>query len=203
MAIMGISLLAFFLTPAKSATDIQLIGGFQEADFWNVFAIFFPAVTGIMAGANMSGDLLEPRKSLVRGTMSSILVTMGIYIALAYFLAKVATPEELRANQMIMVDKALWGPAVAMGIIGATLSSALGSMIGAPRVLQALAAQRTIPFNVTIGHKTKRNEPRNAIIITGFLIELALLSGNLDVLASLITMFFLITYGMLNLVVFI
>lgn len=88
------------------------------------------------------------------------------------------------------------------GIMGATLSSALGSMLGAPRILQALAEQRTVPFHTILVKKTKTNEPRNAIIFTGFFIELALLTGNLDALASLITMFFLITYGMLNLVVF-
>ncbi|NIO80006.1 MAG: Na-K-Cl cotransporter, partial [Candidatus Aminicenantes bacterium] len=101
------------------------------------------------------------------------------------------------------VDKALWGPAVIAGIMGATLSSALGSMLGAPRILQALAEQKTVPFYKVFAVKTRSNEPRNAIIFTGIIVEVALIMGNLDFLASLITMFFLITYGMLNLVVFI
>lgn len=203
MAIIGLSLLSFFFTPAKPVSDFVLIGNFENANFWLVFAIFFPAVTGIMAGANMSGDLKKPRRSIPLGTMTSIGVTLIIYIGIAYVLSVVSTPEELRSNQMIMVDKAFWGPAIIAGIMGATLSSALGSMLGAPRILQALAEQKTIPFHSVFAAKTKRNEPRNAIILTGIVIEVALIVGSLDVLATLITMFFLITYGMLNLVVFI
>lgn len=203
MVIIGLSLLSFFLSPAKPLPDILTFGKFQDASFWKVFAIFFPAVTGIMAGANMSGDLKDPRRAIPIGTMSSIVVTMLIYIGLAYFLARVATPEELRTNQMIMVDKAFWGPAVIAGIMGATLSSALGSMLGAPRVLQALAEQRTVPFSGIFAMKTTGNEPRNAIIFTGVIVEIALIFGSLNFLATLITMFFLVTYGMINLVVFI
>lgn len=203
MAIIGISLVSFFLTPAEPNPNFVFIGKFEDGNFWMVFAIFFPAVTGIMAGANMSGDLKDPRRSIPLGTMSSIFVTMIIYIGLAYVLAKVGTPGELRGDQMIMVDKARWGAVIILGIMGATLSSALGSMLGAPRILQALAEQKTVPAHHFLRKKTKSNEPRNAIIFTGIIIELALILGNLDYLASLITMFFLITYGMLNMVVFI
>ncbi|MBL7092697.1 Na-K-Cl cotransporter [candidate division KSB1 bacterium] len=203
MAIMGLSLLSFFFTPEKPVADFVLIGKFENANFWQVFAIFFPAVTGIMAGANMSGDLKDPRRSIPLGTMSSIFITMVLYIVLAYVLTRISSPEELRSNQMIMVDKAFWGPVVIAGIMGATLSSALGSMLGAPRVLQALSEQKTVPFHSIFAAKTKANEPRNAIIFTGIVIEIALILGDLNFLASLITMFFLITYGMLNLVVFI
>lgn len=203
MTIMGLSILSFFLTPAKPTSEFTLIGNFEGGGFWYVYAIFFPAVTGIMAGANMSGDLKNPRRAIPLGTMSSIMLTMVIYISLAYLLSRIGTPGELRSNQMFMVDKAFWGPAVIAGIMGATLSSALGSMLGAPRVLQALAEQKTVPFHHFFSAKTKTNEPRNAIIFTGIIIEVSLILGNLDFLAALITMFFLITYGMLNLVVFI
>ncbi len=203
MTVIGISLLSFFLTPAEPVSNFVLIGNFDDGNFWIVFAIFFPAVTGIMAGANMSGDLQNPRRSIPLGTLSSIFVTMVIYIGIAYVVSIVCSPTELRSNQMIMVDKAIWGPAVIAGIMGATLSSALGSMLGAPRILQALAKQKTVPFHKFFSVKTKKNEPRNAILFTGVVIEFALITGNLDYLASLITMFFLITYGMLNLVVFI
>jgi solute carrier family 12 sodium/potassium/chloride transporter 2 len=202
MAVVGVSIISFWLTPATPVVETAYIGNFEDAGFWQVFAIFFPAVTGIMAGANMSGDLRDPRRSIPLGTMGSIVVTMIIYIGLAYMLAVVSTPEEMRTNQMIMVDKALWGPAVLVGIMGATLSSALGSMLGAPRLLQALAEQKLVPFHQSMSAKTASNEPRNAIVVTGVIILIALLLGNLDALASLITMFFLITYGTLNLVVF-
>lgn len=202
MTLMGVSILSFWMTPAEPVAEFVWLGNFEDASFWRVFAIFFPAVTGIMAGANMSGDLKNPRRAIPLGTISSVIVTMLIYIGIAFVAGTVGTPEELRTNQMIMVDKALWGPAVLAGIMGATLSSALGSMLGAPRLLQALAEQKTVPFHRILAARTATNEPRNAIIVTGVFIEIALLTGNLDYLASLITMFFLITYGTLNLVVF-
>ncbi|GAB4171069.1 MAG: amino acid permease [Calditrichia bacterium] len=202
MSIMALSLFSFFVTPAPQIDSVPLIGSFQSADFWTTFAIFFPAVTGIMAGANMSGDLKDPKKAIPLGTMLAILVTMFIYIALAIVLAHIGTPEELVGNQLIMVEKAKWPNLVLAGLLGATFSSALGSMLGAPRILQALAEQKTIPFHHIFARKAANNEPRNAIIFTGILIELSLILGNLNYLASLITMFFLITYGMLNLVVF-
>lgn len=202
MSVIALSLLSFFFTPAQPVEEFVWIGSFEDAGFWTVFAIFFPAVTGIMAGANMSGDLKNPRKAIPTGTMSAIFVTMIVYIGLAYMITRVATPFELRNNQMIMVDKSLWGPIVLAGIMGATFSSALGSMLGAPRILQALSEQKTVPLHKFFARKTKSNEPRNASIFTGAIIVVALLLGSLDFLATLITMFFLITYGMLNMVVF-
>ncbi|MBN1348063.1 Na-K-Cl cotransporter [candidate division KSB1 bacterium] len=203
IAIIALSILSFILTPSEPVEKVVLIGSFEDANFWHVFAIFFPAVTGIMAGANLSGDLKNPRKSIPVGTLASIGVTLLIYIGLAYVSARFISLSELRENQMAMVSHALWGPAVTAGILAATFSSALGSMLGAPRILQALAEQRTVPFHQFFVKKTKSNEPRNALIFTAIAIEIALLLGSLDLLASLITMFFLITYGMLNLVVFI
>jgi len=203
MAIIGLSLLSFLLTPAKPVGELTLVGNFADGGFFRVFAVFFPAVTGIMAGASLSGDLKDPRRSIPLGTMSAILVTMLIYLGLAYILGRIATPQELRTNQLIMVDKALWGPLVIAGLMGATLSSALGSILGAPRTLQAMAEQKIVPFSRIFARKSRSNEPHHAIIVTGVIVEVCLLTGNLNSLATLITMFFLITYGMINLVVFI
>ncbi len=203
MAIIGLSLLSFFLTPAEPNRTTILVGSFEDANFWSVFAIFFPAVTGIMAGANLSGDLENPRKSIPLGTLTAIGVTFLIYVTIAVVAAKFIPAEELRRNQMAMVDFAIWGPLVIMGILAATFSSALGSMVGAPRILQALAEQKTIPYSRFLADRTAGGEPRNAILFTGSIIAIALLLGNLNALAALITMFFLITYGMLNIVVFI
>ncbi len=203
LAIIAISILAFVFTPEPTNKNVEVIGTFKDAGFWAVFAIFFPAVTGIMAGANLSGDLKNPRKAIPVGTLSAIGVTLVIYIGLAYFVSLVGTSEELRTNQMIMVERAFSPALVLMGILAATFSSALGSMIGAPRILQALAVNKSIPLYQFFGKKTKQGEPRNAIVFTGGVIVIALVFGSLDALASLITMFFLITYGTLNLVVFI
>ena len=115
--------------PGSPENDFQGIG------FWVVFAVFFPASTGIMAGANMSGDLKNPKKSIPIGTMGAIGLSLVIYLLLAYWLAASATTEELISNYTVMIDKAYWGPPVLAGLLGATFSSALSSIVGAPRIL--------------------------------------------------------------------
>ncbi len=202
MGIIALSLLSVAFMPVASDADFILVGEFEDAGFWEIFAIFFPAVTGIMAGANMSGDLKDPRRSIPAGTLSAIGVTFLIYVTLAYLLAQRISLGELRGNQMAMMDHALWSPLVTAGILAATFSSALGSMVGAPRILQALSAEKSVPFNAIFSKKTANNEPRNATIFTAVIIEIAIVAGNLDTLASLLTMFFLITYGTLNSIVF-
>jgi len=203
MAVISLSLFSIFLTPSEANADFALLGSFEKAGFWRVFAIFFPAVTGIMAGANLSGELKNPRRAIPVGTLSAIAVTTVIYVSLAYMTARHIPPGELVNNQMALVDHARWSSLVIAGILTATFSSALGSMVGAPRILQALAEQKTVPFHRVFAAKSSNNEPRNAIIFTAVVVELSIMAGNLDALASLITMFFLITYGTLNLVVFI
>ncbi len=203
MVIIGLSLLSVVLTPSQPNPEFVLVGNFEDTGFWQVFAIFFPAVTGIMAGANMSGELQRPRRAIPLGTMSAIGVTMVIYLGLAYVTARYIPSAELRSNQMALVDHSRWAPLVLAGILAATFSSALGSMVGAPRVLQALAQQRTVPFHRFFSARAADGEPRNATIFTGGVIIAAIFMGNLNSLAAFITMFFLITYGTLNLVVFI
>lgn len=203
MVIIGLSIFSFLLSEPQNIHLSPKVGTFNDAGFWEVFAIFFPAVTGIMAGANLSGDLKNPRKAIPQGTLSAILVTMVIYLGLAIALAEYISPEELRSNQMAMVDHSYIPELVLAGILAATFSSALGSVIGAPRILQALAEQKSVPASRFFVVKSKNNEPRNAMAFTSFIILTALLFGNLNALASLITMFFLITYGTLNIVVYI
>ena len=202
MGIIGLSLLSFFLTPNKPNPEIALLGNFGDGGFWASFAIFFPAVTGIMAGSNMSGELMNPRRSIPLGTLSSIGVAMIVYISLAYMSARFIPMSELQTNFTAMVDNALWPSLVLCGILAATFSSALASLVGAPRILSALAEQKTVPFYKLFSAKAANNEPRNATIFTGVIVLASILIGDLNALASLITMFFLITYGTLNLVVF-
>jgi amino acid transporter len=203
LVIIALSILSFFLTPNDRLDTYYLIGKFEDANFWQVFAIFFPAVTGIMAGANLSGELKNPRKAIPLGTMSAIGVTLVIYISLAYALTIFIPSGELRSDQMAIVTNSRIAILVILGILAATFSSALGSIVGAPRILQALASEKTIPFNQFFEKRTSKGEPRNAIAFTSLIIVVALFLGNLDSLATLITLFFLITYGTLNLVVFI
>lgn len=176
---------------------------FSGTSFWMVFAVFFPAATGIMAGANMSGELKDPRRNIPLGTMSAIGVSLVIYLLLAYWLARSATAEELQSNYTIMVDLAAWGPAVVAGLLGATFSSGLASLVGAPRILQALGEHGILPRGRWLARRTARGEPRNAVMLTGGLVLAALMLRDLNVIAPLITLFFLIAYAMINVVVFI
>ncbi|MCA9985357.1 MAG: amino acid permease, partial [Anaerolineales bacterium] len=151
--IVGFSLFAILLAsfpiegrPGLTETPV-FWGEFQDANFWQTFAVFFPAVTGIMVGISLSGSLREPRRDIPIGTMSAIGVTMVIYLSLAYWLARAAPMDVLRENTTILVDKAFYDWAILAGMLGATFSSALGSLVAAPRVIQALALYDILPFS--------------------------------------------------------
>ncbi|TYP93352.1 transporter, cation-chloride cotransporter (CCC) family [Fodinibius salinus] len=176
---------------------------FQGVSFWVVFAVLFPAATGIMAGANMSGELKNPKKSIPLGTLSAIAISYVIYMASGYWMARVAPVDELVSNYNVMIDYALWAPAVLGGLLGATFSSALASIVGAPRILQALGEHKIFPGGDMFAKLAENGEPRNAILLTGGLVLATLLLRDLNTIAPLITMFFLITYMMINMVVFI
>jgi solute carrier family 12 (sodium/potassium/chloride transporter), member 2 len=216
MAVIGASLVSVAAAAATGSMQydvahVGLVGsfagspedGFTGTSFWVVFAVFFPAATGIMAGANMSGDLKDPRRSIPVGTLSAIGVSLVIYLMLAYWLARSATPEELVSDYTIMMEKAYWGPAVLAGLLGATFSSALASLVGAPRVLQALGEHSILPRGAWLAQRTPKGEPRHAVYVTAGIVIAALLLRDLNTIAPLITMFFLITYAMINFVVFV
>ena len=211
LAVVALSLVSVFLASFPLAGRVGLTvtpvlwGSFGQRPFWATFAVFFPAVTGIMAGISLSGNLRDPRRSIPLGTMGAIGVTMAIYLALAIWLARAATSDELLNTSTIMVDKAFVGWFVLAGMLGATFSSALGSLVAAPRVMHALAVYRIVPYSRFFGQATAKGEPRPAMFataVTGFVaLLIALAGGGLDQVAEIITMFFLITYAMLNLVV--
>ena len=213
LAVVGFSLFAIMLGSFPTAQqpglvhDPQIWGSFRDGNFWEIFAVFFPAVTGIMAGISLSGNLKNPQRSIPKGTMIAVGLTMIIYLFLTYWLARVATPDELINNTTIMVDKAYFGWAILAGLLGATFSSALGSLLAAPRVMQALGKHGVIPFGDFFAQETVDGEPRQAMIATGIVALaatlFALVGGGLNAIAPLITMFFLITYFMLNAVVLI
>ena len=211
MAVIVASLVSIFLAPdflsGAAARGVQLWGsypgspedGFRGTDFWLVFAVFFPAATGIMAGANMSGELRDPRRSIPLGTLSAIAVSVVVYIALAVWTARTATPDELVSNYTVMIDKAFYGPVVVAGLLGATFSSALTSLVGAPRIMQALGKDKLVLGGGWLA-KASGGEPRRAMLVTGVIVLAALLLRDLNVIAPMITMFFLITYAVINVV---
>ncbi|NNF85901.1 MAG: Na-K-Cl cotransporter, partial [Winogradskyella sp.] len=176
---------------------------FSGSSFWVVFAVFFPAATGIMAGANMSGELKNPKQSIPSGTLWAIGVSFVIYMALAFWISRSATEDELLTNYYIMVDKAYFGPLIIAGILGATFSSALASIVGSSRILFAMGEHKVLPYSNLLAGTSKNGQPRNAMLVTGVLIFFTLLLRNLNAVAPLVTLFFLITYAMINIVVII
>ncbi len=205
LAVMAAALASFYagavamLSPAVLQQNVgpDYAGG---QSFFTMFALFFPAVTGIMAGANMSGDLKDPGRMIPRGTLAAIGVTGVVYVTMALLLASVRSGDALVENNLVVKEVA-WSPhLITAGVFAATLSSALSSMMGAPRILQAFARDGIFrwlaPFAVASG---RRPEPRSAIILTFAISQVCVTLGDLDTIAPLITMAFLITYGTLNL----
>lgn len=199
MGAIGLSLLSLiFGSPAEPSTTLPTAQ--DTAGFWVVFAVFFPAVTGIMAGVNMSGDLKDPGRSIPYGTLAAIGVGYVIYMAIPFLLVNRATPDELIADPMIMRRISFWGDAIIMGVWGATLSSAVGSILGAPRVLQALARDGVLPPIMRfLGQGSGADdEPRIGTAFTFALAVVTVILADLNIVAPILTMFFLTTYGVLN-----
>ncbi len=202
MVLIGLSLVSLVLGSPLEESQIELWGvpAAQSVGFWQVFAIFFPAVTGIMTGVNMSGDLKDPARSIPKGTFMAVGVGYVIYMLLPIILAGRADAATLVEDPLIMQRIAIWGGAILLGIWGATLSSATGSLLGAPRVLQALANDKILPqwagfFSKVVG---KEKIPRAATLFTIALTLVTVYFGNLNLIAPVLTMFFLTTYAVLN-----
>jgi amino acid transporter len=173
------------------------------ANWVDMFALFFPAATGITVGAAMSGSLAAPKRSIPRGTLAAVAVSFTLYAGFAFWYAAVGTSETLRQNYTIMVDAAAWGPGILIGLMASTFTATVSSVIAAPRVLHALAQFNVLPGSSYLVAGAKNGEPRRALAVTGVIAGLALMSGSLDAIAPLLTVFFLITYASINLVLLI
>lgn len=207
LAAIGLSLVSifaggFFLDHGYTANTTKLFPSKGSASLETIFAIFFPAVTGFTAGVAMSGDLKNPKKSIPVGTMLSIGVGLVVYILLAIFLSLNVDSAALREDYNILSKISLFAaygsPLVLAGIWGATLSSALGGILGGPRILQAMSIDKVTPKPFATG-AGKSNEPRNALILTFFIAEAGILIGQLDLIAPIVSMFYLTAYGFINL----
>ncbi|MBZ8180395.1 APC family permease [Oscillatoria salina] len=202
MAAIALSLISFAFGHPLENTNIEMWGAPERLSepFWTVFAVFFPAVTGIMAGVNMSGDLRDPIRAIPTGTLAAVGTGYLIYMLLPILLAMRADATTLIAEPLIMREIAFWGPAILLGVWGATLSSAIGSILGAPRVLQALARDGVLPRWMSfLGQGSGRDdEPRIGTAVTLAVAIAAVYIGDLNLIAPVLTMFFLTTYLVLN-----
>ncbi|XP_061836715.1 solute carrier family 12 member 2 isoform X2 [Nerophis lumbriciformis] len=241
--------------PVKSKESVGFFGydgsimwenmgpNFRGETFFSVFAIFFPAATGILAGANISGDLADPQLAIPKGTLLAILITGIVYLGVAVstgscivrdasgnmndtvssqFMANCTDASckfgfdfsacksdkdgcryGLQNDFQVMSMVSGFGPIITAGIFSATLSSALASLVSAPKVFQALCKDNIYP-SLTLFAKGygKNNEPLRGYILT-FVIALAfILIAELNIIAPIISNFFLASYALINFSVF-
>ncbi len=202
------SLLFFFLGDSPIRPDTIVLNEHVEnpESYFYVFTIVFPAFTGLAAGLGLSGDLKDPKRSIPRGTLWATFAGMVIYIAVAWKFVVSATPDALVEDQLIMQKIALWGPIIPIGLAAASLSSALGSIMVAPRTLQAIGfddifPQKTINKWFALG-KNNDNEPFNATLLTVIIAFVFVVIGDVNFVAQIISMFFMVTYGAICLISF-
>lgn len=201
LAAVILSILSFLIGPSLKTASDPFIGEFSQGGFWQTFAIFFPAVTGVLTGATMSGELADPRKSIIRGTLGAVFTGFAVYVVIAVLFGLRAPESALLSGEMIILQLSASNTLVILGIMGAVLSSALSTLISAPRTLGALAENRSVPYSKFFSKTDKTGAPINAIMLSSVFSLMVLMAGNLDGLASLLTLFFLTTYAMINLVV--
>lgn len=199
------SILLFLLGTGPESVrpdGLNLTSRIQDPDpFGTVFATCFPAFTGMIAGLGLSGDLKRPEKSIPLGTISATLAGMAVYALVAVKLAGSATPEALAGDQFIMARVAVWGPAIYIGLGAAAFSSALGSILVAPRTLQALGRDRVLPVpslnRVLAAGSGDESEPTFATVVSSLITVVFVLAGTMDGIAQILTMFYMVTYGAL------
>lgn len=211
VALLFLSLLLFFIgkpveTPpladgAYVAEPVSNFGFYNADKFFLIFAICFPAFTGMTAGVGLSGELRDPGKAIPLGTMLGTLTGLVVYVFVIYKLSVSAPQELLVSDQLVMSRIAVFGKVIIpVGLAAATLSSAIGGMLVAPRTLQAIASDRTIPLrkiNVFLAKNDTRMEPRNASLVSYVIALVFIMLGDVNSVAQIISMFFLITYGTL------
>lgn len=206
VGILALVLILFFMGTSIHAGHVPF-KVLSNDDFFKVFAIIFPAFTGMTAGVGLSGDLKDPKRSIPLGTIMATVLGMIIYLFITLKIGNSATPEILMSNenQLIMSDIALIGYLmIPIGLAASTISSALGSIMVAPRTLNAIAADKIIPsqrLNRWLAFlKKENNEPTHAAIVTSTIAFVFVFLGDVDVVAKIISMFFMVTYGALNLI---
>jgi amino acid transporter len=215
VTILFVALVAFFAGQTDYAAtnafdpfrNLKDLGGSPES-FFIVFAIIFPAFTGMTAGVGLSGDLEKPGKSIPLGTLAGTITGMVIYFFITYKLSVSASPADLADTSQLVMAKIAWQGwwLIPVGLAAATISSALGSIMVAPRTLQAIARDKLIPSNklnswLSQG-KGKGDDPFNSTLITVAIAFVFVLIGGLDAVAVIISMFFMVTYGSLCLISF-
>ncbi|MDC6350080.1 amino acid permease [Zeaxanthinibacter sp. PT1] len=206
MILVGLSIVALAVGVLSHETHAPLMNATYattgDGGFWYVFAVFFPAVTGFTAGIGMSGDLKKPRKSIPRGTLGAVLTGALIYllIPVLFAITGLLTIEQLTDEEFGLktwTSVALFGGIIVIPAVwGAILSSTFGSILGGPRVLQALSMDGLAPK--FLSKLSNTGQPTRATWISGAIALLAVSLGSLNTLAQLVSILFLTLYVIIN-----
>ena len=195
--VIGFGLLSFF-SGQTMLHSVPEITPRADQSFWSVLSIFFPAVTGIISGIGLSGQLKDPGKSLPRGMFAALGVATLIFLAIPLVLSHRASGEMLRSNTLIMGELATYKPALILALWAAALSSAISSFLAAPRALQALAHDRVLPPWLGRGFTKDDDEPRLAMILTTAIALAGITLGDLNAIAPVLSMVYLTAFVVLN-----
>ncbi len=203
MAVLFAAITSFFVGGFISWNSDLLVKNWSAPHttlgFWALFAIFFPAVTGFTQGVSMSGDLKDPGSSLPLGTFLAVGVSIVVYFLSSLLFAANLPTDVMMTDYAAMKKVAIFAPLVAAGVIAATLSSAMASFLGAPRILQSLAADKIIPFlNPFASGSGPTSNPRRGVLLSAGIAYITIGFGELNLIAPVVSMFFLISYGLLN-----
>jgi amino acid transporter/tetratricopeptide (TPR) repeat protein len=203
MGLLVLALVSFFVGGIIKWNSHLLVQNFLAPDaglpFWAMFAIFFPAVTGFTQGLNMSGDLKDPGRAIPSGTFWAVGLSSAIYIMAAIVFAGTMSSEQLIADYGAMKKISVIPGLINAGVIAATLSSAMASFLGSPRILQSIAKDKIFnvlnPFAKGVGIA---DNPRRGVLFSGMIAVFTICLGQLNLIAQVVSMFFLISYGLIN-----
>nr|XP_020671163.1 solute carrier family 12 member 6 [Pogona vitticeps] len=192
---------------AGGAINQQYVLTDITTSFTLLVGIFFPSVTGIMAGSNRSGDLKDAQKSIPIGTILAILTTSFVYLSNVVLFGACVEGVVLRdkfgdtVRGNLVVGTLSWPSpwVIVIGSFFSTCGAGLQSLTGAPRLLQAIAKDNIIPFLRVFGHGKANGEPTWALLLTAGITELGILIASLDMVAPILSMFFLMCYLFVNL----
>ncbi|MBN2282837.1 MAG: amino acid permease [Deltaproteobacteria bacterium] len=203
MIIMTAAIISFYAGALGNVDGSLLVRNLTQPEggppFWVIFAIFFPAVTGFTQGVSMSGDLKDPGKSLPLGTFAAVGISIVIYFTVALIFAAVLPLQDLSGDYGAMKRVATAGWLINAGVIAATVSSAMASFLGAPRILQSMAKDRIFSFLIPFAEGWgPMDNPRRGVILSCIIALVTVALGNLNMIAPVVSMFFLISYGLLN-----
>lgn len=163
--------------------------------FFTVFGVFFPAATGVMAGFNMGGDLREPAASIPLGSLAAVGISWFLYIVFVFLLGAICSREALRYDFLIAEKVSLVGFLFLLGLYISSLASCMGGLYGAPRILQCIAQEKVIPTLACLGQgKGPNKTPVAAICLTSLVTMAFVLVGQVNVLAPIVTINFMLTY---------